>query len=133
MRKMILSFCAALAAFSATPALACLITPPKKWAQIKAALPKAKLSDAALSRVDELHAQTFALLAEAGLGGGRKKFDAAKYREAEKATDEAIRVVGLKWVSHGPPMRGCNGSYQLKDDISMPADAPHERSYNSSD
>jgi hypothetical protein len=57
MRKMMLAFGAALAAFSATPALACLTTLQKKWAQIKAALPKAKLSDAALSRVDELPTQ----------------------------------------------------------------------------
>jgi hypothetical protein len=80
---------------------------------IQAALPKAKLSDTDLANVDELRAKAFASLTDA-----RKH--AGKYHEAELATREAVRIVGLVWVPRQGPTRGCGGTYRLKGETDAP-------------
>jgi hypothetical protein len=91
---------------TATSALSCRVRPQERWWAIDAALPKTKLADTELAIIADLRAKAFAL---AG------KFDAANYREAELATNEAIKIVGLVWVAQGgAASRGCGGTYRLK-------------------
>jgi hypothetical protein len=104
---------AALTSLVASPALSCLQSLELRWAAIRAALPKADLSDAGRAKVNELRVKAFAALAEARSATGRGF--SLKYQEAERATRDAINLVGLVWVKQGPATRGCGGAYRLPD------------------
>jgi hypothetical protein len=101
---------AAIVGVTITPALACMQTPHEIWPQIDAALPKAELSDADLTKVKELRAQAFSALANRKI--------AKKYQEAVQATDEAIKIVGLVPVEpQNDFRRGCGTVYRLKKEV----------------
>jgi hypothetical protein len=95
---------AVLAVLMATPALSCMIQPERRWVAIDFALPKTNLSDADRAKVAELRATAYDLLAQARKDG--KLVDAAKFRAAEKATEEARKIVGLE-DPKGPGLRSC--------------------------
>lgn len=101
-----------ITALAATPALSCGSTPQEKWRAIEAALPRAKLSDADLAKVNELREKAYALLRAAI---AKKPNDAREYREAAFAARKAMKIIGLELVVEGPPFLRCGGgTYRLE-------------------
>jgi hypothetical protein len=94
---------AVLAVLMTTPAVSCMFQPERRWLAIDLALPKTNLSDADRAKVAELRAKAYGLLAQARRDG--KLVDAAKFREAERATEEARKIVGLVDSTKG--LRSC--------------------------
>src|SRR5262245_214494 len=84
-----------IASATSTPAVACMriASPGAITAALEAS--EGRFSAADIAKVKELRQQTSQFL------------DLRQYSEAQSAQDQAMKIMGMTFISKGPPARGC--------------------------
>jgi hypothetical protein len=86
-----------LAAATSTPALACRSLPSPSEIDTALASSQGRLSSEDIAKVQDLREQTSQFL------------KIGKNQEAQHAHFQAMQIMGMTFVSNGPPSRGCGG------------------------